>query len=704
MKITFKTILIYLLIPFSVTAQKKDSLNIAEAFLESENFSHAIRFYRDFLYQDPDNPELNFKLGFALLNTTNGKEKSIKYLKKATKVYGKSRRSRRKIEYIESYFYLARAYRAAYKFDKAIELFTDMKKKFTWRKIQKEIDLELKLCNDGKKLFNNPIDVTIKPLGNKINSKYSDHSPVFTADESVIIFTSRRKNNSGGIADMDGQYDENIFVSRKKNGKWTEPVGISDTINTAEHEASISLSVDGQYLFIYKGDENGSIYQSELKGKKWNKPIKLGKNINSRYRETHASISADGNSLYFTSNRKGGYGGLDIYVSKKQKNGTWGKAKNLGEGVNTPVNEESPYIHPDGKTLYFSSEGHVNMGGYDIFKSEINEFGTWSEAQNIGYPLNTVDDDVFFLPTADGTRAYYTSSKQGGLGSNDIYMVYLNSEKETQIAIMIGKVYTQCLKKIPDSKITVMDYETETESYYTPNSETGKFIFIGYRGDAFLIKAEVNNKIVYTDTLIIRKDSPYKQVYNSIRLDPDETCLQKITQIKYSSKIKKENIDDKGYVYDDNVYVKNIMFRYNQTDFSTNKSVSILIKYLKKYPKAIIEVGAYADSRGSAKYNYKLTVRRAKAIKRYMLKRGVKLKQVIAVGYGEENPISFNKINNLKNYKSAKYNRRAEFKVIKHGKKTLLIRPARKIPAKYQNPNYKKDYIKIKNKFQETKI
>lgn len=712
--------------PLKSSAQNSelDSLEIAEAYLETENFKNAIRFYHQFLMQMPDDPELNFKLGFSLLNTPDGKEESIQYFEKASKIYRK-KEGKKSVKYIESRFYLARAYRSAYQFDKALGMFEKLLKNIKNRRIRKEIEKEIQLCKNGIRLTQNSVNVELENLGPTINSKFSDHSPVISADESIIIFTSRRPNESGGQPDMDGQYDEDIFISEKnEKNEWTKPESISSNINTPDHEASIGLSVDGQKLFIYKPEDEGSIYLSELQGLKWGKPQKAGSNINTRYRETHASLSADGRFLYFTSDRPGGLGGMDIYISEIQEDGTWGPARNPGDAINTELDEESPYIHPDGKTLYFSSEGHLNLGGFDVFKAEKNQFGTFSKAENLGYPINTVQDDVFYLPTADGKRAYYASKRKGSMGDNDIFTVTDKSAEGSDISVMVGYVYTECMQELPETEITLTSDETGQEWYYAPNSSSGKFVFVVNREEPYTFNIKADDKEVYSDEIFVAYNAEYQQEYKSIRVDPHKRCNEEILADNDSGKqttnLKPVIRDEEGHlipperieitedgdtiIYDMAITVENILFPSNSDEFKGNKATDIIGNYLKNNPGAVIEIGGYSDAVGNAKYNYFLSYKRAHSVKKILLKNGARKEQIKVAAYGEENPIAYNKTNGYFNYKTLKFNRRVEFRVIKQGQTTLRIKPITVLPEGYRNPDYKINYQKKPRNDIETKI
>ena len=506
---------------------------IAEDFLDKEDFQKALFMFKELLKMDTENANLNFKTGFCYLNTVLEKKQSIAYLQKAIKNVNLNSKPENHLEKsapVETYFYLAKAYHLNYQFEKAINLLDtlkiivpDYRSEFT-----ENIDWLEETCKYGIELMKYPVKIFVTNLGNTINSEYDEHSPVFSADESTLIFTSKRKGTTGGKMTDDGQYFEDIYISqRKDDGTWTVPVSISSNINTPGHEASIGLSVDGQELFIYKDESNvinqkdGNIYYSKLEGDIWSKPIKLGPTINTKYNENHASLSADGEQLYFTSNRPGGYGGMDIYFSNKLPNGEWGEAQNLGTIVNSAEDEIGPYIHPDGVTLFFSSKGHANMGGFDIFFSTKDEEGVWTEPTNIGYPINTTADDVFYIPTPDGMRAYYASQQTGGIGCNDIYLITLPKSEEKLLTVMSG-IITMSDGTLPKNiTITVTDKDTkEVVGIYTPNSKTGKYLFILNSGKNYNVTIEADNFLPYTNDLYVKEGTSYREIEQAVKLEP----------------------------------------------------------------------------------------------------------------------------------------------------------------------------------------
>lgn len=682
-------------------SQRKRDIYIDE-LVYSEDFRQAIVLYKQIVLFDPQNPLYLYNLGFCYLNTRMSKDSSIIYLKNSIKYYSKQKH--KKVMNIEEvYFYLGRAYRINNYYDSATAVLTKLKLNTTNRKFKKIIDNELTLINTASELYKQPVNFNVENIGNQVNTPFTEHTPILSIDENKLIFTSRRANNGKILLydeQYDEQYDEDIYISEKDDkGLWTTPVAISKNINTAEHEASIGLSYDGLQLFIYKEEDEGSIYFSKFDGEDWTKPVKLNENINTRFRETHASLSLDGNFLYFTSARPGGIGGQDIYMSQKNSDGQWGQAVNLGNSINTTSDEEGPYIHPDGKTLYFSSKGHKGMGGHDIFKSVRDQNGLWLKPTNIGYPINTVEDDIFYFPTADGTRAYYSSIRENSIGRSDIYVISLPQEKPTELVVMTG-ILTHCSETRPQAQITITDIETKEYLVATPDKK-GKFIFVTQRNHNYNIIIETETKIILDEKITITDELPFINLYKIIRLDPEVNCDKQLDTLA-QEELNTLLIDSLGNVYDQFIEIENILFDFGKANqVKENESLDKLTKYLIDNKEAIVEIGAFADAKGEANYNYNLSIRRGETLKKYMTDKGLNAKQLIVSGYGEENPIAYNKnLDGTWNTEGQKYNRRAEFKVIQQGKTTLLIWQL-KVPEELKNPNYKPNYNKKKNSFIE---
>jgi hypothetical protein len=509
-----RAILILLISVLSLTlsfSQENNDELVNSSVAYSEDFSAAIEMYKKLLLFDEESPVFHFKLGFCFLNTAGKEDSSLIFFQNAANFFNQNPIDEITINDIN--FYLAKSFRVNNKFDSAIIVLENLKKEIRDDSFKNLIKTEIALAEKEMNHYGDGVSLDIKNLGSVINSSYSEHSPVFSEDKTTIIFTSRKKTEKSIELLSDGQYDENIFISKKVDGFWTSPEPISDKINTTKNEASISLSPDGKTLFIYKEEDQGSIYYTEFKDNDWTFPKKLDSNINTRNRETHASITRDGKYLFFTSERIGGYGGLDIYLAEKQIDGTWGKPLNVGPAINTELDEDGPYITPDGKTLFFSSEGHAGYGGFDLFKSMKTDFDTWSMAENLGYPINSIEDDAFYCPV-DSDSALYTSRKEDGFGQMDIYLLTLTTKQEDSLTVMTAFL-TGCDSKIPYTSVNIKDNTTGKKYIATP-SETGKFIFVTYKGNNYNLTLTYENKDIYYDNFDIPIDSKFKEDYKTI--------------------------------------------------------------------------------------------------------------------------------------------------------------------------------------------
>ncbi|MCB0402182.1 MAG: PD40 domain-containing protein [Flavobacteriales bacterium] len=474
-----------------VAAQAQESFNQkfleANTLIEENQYNVALPIWLDLQHQQPDNFNINYKVGLCYMHSTNDKAKALQYLVKAvqntTNNYDPFSSSEKKSP-VESYFYLARAYHIHYEFDNAMLNYNTFKEKISKKHyLFNEVDHHIDQCKYAKLAVENPVNIKVTNLGSVINSVSGDYSPVLSVDESTIYFTSRRVRKDSSnyyIKDInDGEHYEDIYVAHNYDGVWHEPELLG--INTEGHEATVNVSVDGQTLFIYKDDDgDGNIYISKLEGDEWSTPFKLGSDINETSRETHAHISPDGNTLYFVSDRKGGLGGQDIYMCKKLPNGDWAKAQNIGNVINTPYDEDGVFIHPDGKTMYFSSKGHTSIGGYDIFFSVMDDAGNWSKPENIGYPVNSTDDDVFFVTSADGKRGYYSSFKEDGYGEKDIYQISLEDASAKPVTLLTGHIKVLGEPELPsNAQVVVTDNETgDLIGIYKPRKKDGKFSII----------------------------------------------------------------------------------------------------------------------------------------------------------------------------------------------------------------------------------
>jgi len=387
----------------------------AEYFYSSGDYQEASFLFLKLIKLQPDNANFNFRTGMTFLNIPGQEIKAIPYLEKAvlnTSLQYKIKNLEETNAPHHAWFYLGNAYRINNELDKALECYTRFKslKDFEKKYNTRIVDTEIKACERAKIIKDSPLNLMKTNLGSLINTSNSDYSPVLSLDENTMVYMNSQK------------FYEAILFSKKTDGVWSNPVNITQQVGSDGDMTPTSLSADGLELYLVKKDNNKSdIYVSRFDGNLWNTAIPVNKNINSRSAETFASLSPDGKNLYFTSDRKGGYGGLDIYVSKKQSVGDWGPAENLGSLINTELDEETPYISGDGKTLFYSSKGRFNMGGFDVFYSTLNKFNVFDEGINLGYPVNTTGDNMGYFPVKDGKTGYMALFEDNSLGQKDIY-------------------------------------------------------------------------------------------------------------------------------------------------------------------------------------------------------------------------------------------------------------------------------------------
>ncbi len=322
---------------------------------------------------------------------------------------------------------IGRAYHFDYKFDAAINYYSRYQQKLdgTSKPLGREYatadEVERKLyeCEQGRIMVEFPENVEITNVGPSINSPRADYGAIVNQDETMLIFTSRRREgNLNPDVSSDNYPFEDIFVSAKIDTSWSVAQNIGQPINTLYHDANVGLSKDGATLFIYKDANGGDIFEAKLDATgQWSEPKPMGEPINTRFAETTVSLTPDGQTLFFASNRDGGFGGLDIWLTTKNNKGEWEDPINLGEEINTPLGEDGPFIGYDGKTLYFSSQGGEGMGGFDIYRVVYDSLSnSWGAPENMGYPINTPDHDIYFVPTKDGKNAYYSSVRDDGYG------------------------------------------------------------------------------------------------------------------------------------------------------------------------------------------------------------------------------------------------------------------------------------------------
>jgi hypothetical protein len=597
--------LLFIAFSFSISAQKlshseKKEINAitpeADFLFSEQNYYRALQLYLKILTLDSTLDYYRYQAGICYLYTDE-KEKSIQFL---ASVYQKAPLLK------DILYYLGRAYHVNYQFDTAIVYFQKYLASNPAEDGKEIAKRYIDYCQNAKELMSHPSKVKITNIGSPINTPASEYAPVITADESEIIYTYRGPQSTGGLQnvnfkpDSNGEYYEDILMSEKVGDNWLVPEKIS-SLDTKGNDASIALSTDGQILFTFKSDaaDGGDIYMSHLVGDNWSKPMDIGSNINSSYWEGSCSISSDGMTLYFASERPGGYGGRDIYSSRMQSNGTWGPAHNLGGNINTPLNEDAPFIHPDGITLFFSSEGWKSMGGYDIFYTTLNLADTtWDRPVNMGYPINSPDDDRYYVLSADGARGYFSSNRRGGAGEEDIYVVspgYRGSRPV--LALTIGVVTVD--EKPASADIKVTDAKTDQpRGEFHSNSNTGKYIIALTPGSKYKIAIEVQGAQPHIEYLDIDSLSTFVKVQEDVHLYTPEYAKTNSITVADTNNVLQEKVDQQVAAY----AAENNLDTYNATiyqkvlnSYGTNDSAGISYN---------IELGTYQNAKDfdSAKY------------------------------------------------------------------------------------------------------
>ena len=481
----------------------------ADKFYDFGDYLGAMSIYSRLYEIDSSNQELNYKLGVC-------KYELRKYRKDSKKHFEKVEAS----DFPEVNFYLGNLNHLERSYEKAILNFTQYKYLGGGDEhSRKEINDLLQKCQTSM-LMESKADNTlqIKNLGPEVNSEYADYAPLIPADNTFLLFTSRRKNNLWHQKDPLGDYFEDIYISHNAGDRWSMPSILDTNINTSVHDACTGLSADGEKMLIYRTSpdlRSGDIYESDLTDKKWSDPKMLSNVVNSEeFLETSACFSPDRSIVFFSSNRPGGYGGKDIYLARKLPNGKWGEPFNLGPTINTEYNEDAPFVHPARSTLFFSSEGHRNMGGYDIFKSGFDEAGIFSTPENMGSPVNTVDDDIFFVLSTDGSTGYLSSQREGGYGSQDIYSVYF-PVNSVPLNVYNVYVFDDSDKLIKNVEVLLTDMQKKSvHGMYRSNENTGKIIIISPPGKEFrmAIQAAGYDSFISNVTLSADKENIFKLI------------------------------------------------------------------------------------------------------------------------------------------------------------------------------------------------
>ena len=630
------------------------------------SFIQALERYHEAQNFNPDNAELNYKIGKCMLQTSQ-KTEAIPFLEKAIELDPELDP--------EFYFYLAKAYKYNYEFEKAEKNFKKCKSRLRGKSEEiydPKINKELQECKSAEELIANPARVWVENMSN-FNTEFDDYSACISADESVMIFNSRNEKTTGGEKNENGNYRADMYITQYEDGGWSKPEPMG--LNTDQDDECVALSGDAQRMFMVNDiTGNQNIYLSELMGSRWSNPRELARNsINTEYNESHAGFSHDDIKIYFvTDNPYANKGGMDMYFSGRVNTRfkeEWGKMFTAGSELNTPYNEACIFFHPDGKTIYFSSQGHNSMGGYDLFRS-VRESGRWSDPVNLGYPVNTVYDEKYISVSASGKHAYITSNrKEDGKGGFDIYKItFLGPEKpmlidtEDQLlasraepvhestleapvnieaknlTVLKGRILDEFTKKPVSASIEIVDNEkNEVISTFHSNSETGKFLVSLPSGINYGIAVEAKDYLFYSENFDLPEMSDYELVKKDIYLQ--NVCI--------GCKI----------------VLNNVFFDVGKFTLRPESTPELerLYELLNELPRLKVEISGHTDNTGSESINQKLSENRAKAVVDYLVRKGISQDRVMFKGYGSSEPVAGNDT-----YEGRQLNRRTEFKIIEN--------------------------------------
>ncbi|HSZ25009.1 MAG TPA: OmpA family protein [Cytophagaceae bacterium] len=614
----FIAITFALFFPLFILAQDEKAIKKGDSYFNSGNFFSAAESYEDAIRLKKDNPYSHFRLANCYIAISKP-SKALEYANNAVKLSPKPTS--------EMFYTLGYALQLDLQFDKAIEYYRKSDVGGTNRKMTSKL---IKECEFGKQYKANPVDAKITNAGPIVNTEHNEYLPYITADRSKLFFTSRRPGSTGGKKMEDGLLPEDIYFCYNKGGAWDTPQNIS-SLNTDGHDACVGISEDGQTMFVYKGTNGGDLYMSELKGKNWAKPEPLS--FNTIGFESTASLSPDGKTLYFVY-ASSAEGNRDIYTCSRTLGGNWSKPRRLE--INTEFDEDSPFIHPDGKTLYFSSKGHSTMGGYDIFKCTKTS-GGWSTPENLGYPINTPGDEIYFVLSADGKVGFYSSDKEGGLGKQDIYSIRMPvPEREPELELLTGTVKEATTGKAMEAEITVTDNNSkEVISKIKSNAEDGKYLVALPCGKNYGIAIEKKGHLFHSENVNLPCTQGFKEIKKEIKL----------VDAKPGAK----------------VVLRNIFFDTGKSDIRPESASELqrLVKLLNENPSLKIEISGHTDNIGDPKINQALSENRAISVMNFLIANGIAKSRLLSKGYGSTQPIDNNDTET-----GRQNNRRTEFKIL----------------------------------------
>ncbi len=507
--------------------------------------------------------------------------------------------------------------------------------------VRRSADRKIENCDFAIDAIRNPVPFEPVDIGSAINTADDEYWPTLTADEQILIFTRQTRRDPSGRR-VPANLREDFFISYFIDNKWTPAEEIGPPLNSELNEGAPSVTADGRLIFFTgcnRDDGHGScdIYFAERVGDRWGDPVNLGSPVNTSLWEAQPSVSADGKTLYFSSNRKGGQGNMDIWYSSYLGDGRWGTPVNMGGLINTGGNEMSPFIHPDNRTLYFSSDGHTGMGGYDIFVTRRDDEGNWTTPENLGYPLNTHYDEIGLIVNARGDRGYFASDRMAG-EVRDIFTFKLYPEaRPLEVSYMKGTVFDAETRRRLTASFELIDLETaETVVQSWSDPVTGEFLVPLTTGRDYALNVSGPGYLFYSDHFSLSGFSHQTDPFlKDVPLHP----------IREGEK----------------TVLRNIFFEFDSYQLKAESIVELdyLVEFLDSNPGIRISINGHTDNIGGAGYNMELSERRAGSVTGYLIKAGIDQVRIESTGYGETMPVATNETE-----EGRALNRRIEFEII----------------------------------------
>lgn len=621
----------------------KELFSDAEYYFQYGDYREALTLYTQAQKLEPANHNINYRIGVCLLNIPGQKEKALAYLEyasnKISETYQEGSYKETSAPPIIS-LYLGDAYRIKEETDKAIAAYTAFKQQLNVKDVYNHdfVDQQIKACEKAKIFIAKPAKTTNDIIDFDFPNLDLAYAPVISEDGNTLFFTQHKK------------FYEALYWCKKVDGKWGTPESINIPLGLDGEISVSSCNTDGSEVFIFVNDHgNGDIYHSTY-SKGWSKATKLNKNINSPYWETNAAISKDGKTLYFSSNRKGGFGGIDIYRSHKDAKGEWGPAENLGTTINTPYNEEAPFICEDKEMLFFASQGHENMGGYDIYFSKVNVNG-FSSPINLGYPINTTDDDIYFCPLCgNGIKGIVFKRKNTTKAITQLVEIGLIPQSD--LAQISGSILSQDKAELSNTNIKLFAIDKATGDSIVPKlDETGINFTFEVRSGSYTLVAEADGYQTSKQDIFVPQEVAGSNLPFTFFLIPNDV------------------------ISGEYLTIRSIQFGFDSYVLTRDAQVELekVFNIMQAYPSVLVEIAGHTDTKGASAYNKSLSMKRAQAAVDFLSAKGIEPSRLVTRGVGAEESIAIN--NNpdgSDNPMGRRFNRRASIKILKSDKAIII--------------------------------